>query len=171
MPLGCKHTNAVDHMGLASRFGATFALGAEGTLPNPHQGHSAQLALTPGIDHKYLQRCISGDCIVAIAMTEPGTGSDLQGIKTSAVDMGDHYLLNGSKTFITCGQQADIVLVVCRTDPDPKAGAKAVSILIVERDMPGFERGRNLEQLGPKVQDTSELFFHYVKVPTEDLQG
>ena len=90
---------------------------------------------------KYLPRCISGDCIVAIAMTEPGTGSDLQGIKTSAVDMGDHYLLNGSKTFITCGQQADIVLVVCRTDPDPKAGAKAFSILIVERDMPDLSVG------------------------------
>ena len=120
---------------------------------------------------KYLQRCISGDCIVAIAMTEPGTGSDLQGIKTSAVDMGDHYLLNGSKTFITCGQQADIVLVVCRTDPDPKAGAKAFSILIVERDMPGFERGRNLDKLGQKAQDTSELFFNDVKVPKENLLG
>ena len=120
---------------------------------------------------KYLQRCISGDCIVAIAMTEPGTGADLQGIKTSAVDMGDHYLLNGSKTFITCGQQADIVLVVCRTDPDPKAGAKAFSILIVERDMPGFERGRNLDKLGQKAQDTSELFFNDVKVPKENLLG
>jgi acyl-CoA dehydrogenase len=120
---------------------------------------------------KYLQRCISGDCIVAIAMTEPGTGSDLQGIKTSAVDMGDHYLLNGSKTFITCGQQADIVLVVCRTDLDPKAGAKAFSILIVERDMPGFERGRNLDKLGQKAQDTSELFFNDVKVPKENLLG
>ena len=120
---------------------------------------------------KYLQRCISGDCIVAIAMTEPGTGSDLQGIKTSAVDMGDHYLLNGSKTFITCGQQADIVLVVCRTNPDPAAGAKAFSILIVEGGMPGFERGRNLDKLGQKAQDTSELFFNDVKVPKENLLG
>ena len=120
---------------------------------------------------KYLQRCISGDCIVAIAMTEPGTGSDLQGIKTSAVDMGDHYILNGSKTFITCGQQADIVLVVCRTNPDPAAGAKAFSILIVEGGMPGFERGRNLDKLGQKAQDTSELFFNDVKVPKENLLG
>jgi acyl-CoA dehydrogenase len=120
---------------------------------------------------KYLQRCISGDCIVAIAMTEPGTGSDLQGIKTSAVDMGDHYVLNGSKTFITCGQQADIVLVVCRTNPDPAAGAKAFSILIVEGGMPGFERGRNLDKLGQKAQDTSELFFNDVKVPKENLLG
>ena len=120
---------------------------------------------------KYLQRCISGDCIVAIAMTEPGTGSDLQGIKTSAVDMGDHYLLNGSKTFITCGQQADIVLVVCRTNPDPAAGAKAFSILIVEGGMSGFERGRNLDKLGQKAQDTSELFFNNVKVPKENLLG
>ena len=120
---------------------------------------------------KFLPRCVSGDCIVAIAMTEPGTGSDLQGIKTSAVDKGDHYLLNGSKTFITCGQQADIVLVVCRTNPDPSAGAKAFSILIVEDGMPGFERGRNLDKLGQKAQDTSELFFNDVKVPKENLLG
>ena len=120
---------------------------------------------------KFLPRCVSGDCIVAIAMTEPGTGSDLQGIKTSAVDKGDHYLLNGSKTFITCGQQADIVLVVCRTNSDPSAGAKAFSILIVEDGMPGFERGRNLDKLGQKAQDTSELFFNDVKVPKENLLG
>ena len=120
---------------------------------------------------KYLPKCVSGECIVAIAMTEPGTGSDLQGIKTNAVDKGDHYLLNGSKTFITCGQQADIVLVVCRTNPDPAAGAKAFSILIVEDGMPGFERGRNLEKVGMKAQDTSELFFNGVKVPKENLLG
>lgn len=120
---------------------------------------------------KYLPKCVSGECIVAIAMTEPGTGSDLQGVKTNAVDKGDHYLLNGSKTFITCGQQADIVLVVCRTNPDPAAGAKAFSILIVEDGMPGFERGRNLEKVGMKAQDTSELFFNDVKVPKENLLG
>ncbi len=120
---------------------------------------------------KYLPKCVSGECIVAIAMTEPGTGSDLQGIKTNAVDKGDHYVLNGSKTFITCGQQADIVLVVCRTNPDPAAGAKAFSILIVEDGMPGFERGRNLEKVGMKAQDTSELFFNDVKVPKENLLG
>ena len=120
---------------------------------------------------KYLPKCVSGECIVAIAMTEPGTGSDLQGIKTNAVDKGDHYLLNGSKTFITCGQQADIVLVVCRTNPDPAAGAKALSILIVEDGMPGFERGRNLEKVGMQAQDTSELFFNDVKVPKENLLG
>ena len=120
---------------------------------------------------KYLPKCVAGECIVAIAMTEPGTGSDLQGIKTNAVDKGDHYLLNGSKTFITCGQQADIVLVVCRTNPDPAAGAKAFSILIVEDGMPGFERGRNLEKVGMKAQDTSELFFNDVRVPKENLLG
>ena len=120
---------------------------------------------------KYLPKCVSGECIVAIAMTEPGTGSDLQGIKTNAVDKGDHYVLNGSKTFITCGQQADIVLVVCRTNPDPAAGAKAFSILIVEDGMHGFERGRNLEKVGMKAQDTSELFFNDVKVPKENLLG
>jgi alkylation response protein AidB-like acyl-CoA dehydrogenase len=120
---------------------------------------------------KYLPGCISGEIVTAIAMTEPGTGSDLQGIRTSASDQGDHYLLNGSKTFISSGQQADIVIVVCRTNPDPEAGAKAFSLLIVEAGMPGFERGRNLDKIGQKAADTSELFFHDVRVPKENLLG
>ena len=120
---------------------------------------------------KYLPKCISGEIVMAIAMTEPGTGSDLQGIRTSAVDQGDHYLLNGAKTFISCGQQADVVIVVCRTNPDPEAGAKAFSLLLVERGMPGFERGRNLDKVGQKSADTSELFFNDVKVPKENLLG
>lgn len=120
---------------------------------------------------KYLPKCISGEIVMAIAMTEPGTGSDLQGIRTSAVDQGDHYLLNGAKTFISCGQQADVVIVVCRTNPDPDAGAKAFSLLLVERGMPGFERGRNLDKVGQKSADTSELFFNDVKVPKENLLG
>ncbi|MBT5067704.1 MAG: acyl-CoA dehydrogenase [Halieaceae bacterium] len=152
----------------ASRLGLTgvgFILHNDVTVPYlENVGSEAQ-------KQKFLPKCVSGECIVAIAMTEPGTGSDLQGIRTTAVDKGDHYLLNGSKTFITCGQQADIVLVVCRTDTDPKAGAKAFSILIVEDGMAGFERGRNLEKMGMKAQDTSELFFNDVKVPKDNLLG
>ncbi len=120
---------------------------------------------------KFLPKCISGEIVTAIAMTEPGTGSDLQGIRTSAVDCGDHYVLNGAKTFISSGQQADVVIVVCRTNDDPEAGAKAFSLLMVERGMPGFERGRNLDKVGQKAADTSELFFNDVKVPKENLLG
>jgi len=120
---------------------------------------------------KYLPGCVSGDIVTAIAMTEPGTGSDLQGIRTAAVDQGDHYLLNGSKTFISSGQQADLVIVACRTNADPEAGAKAFSLLIVEAGMPGFERGRNLDKIGQKAADTSELFFNDVRVPKENLLG
>ena len=120
---------------------------------------------------KYLPKCISGEIVMAIAMTEPGTGSDLQGIRTAAVDQGDHYLLNGAKTFISCGQQADVVIVVCRTNPDPEAGARAFSLLLVERGMKGFERGRNLDKVGQKSADISELFFNDVKVPKANLLG
>ena len=90
-------------------------------------------------------------------MTEPGAGSDLQGIRTTAVDAGDHYVLNGSKTFITNGILSDLVIVVCRTDPD--AGHQGISLLVVERGMEGFERGRNLDKMGLHAQDTAELFF------------
>src|SRR3546814_11969999 len=102
-------------------------------------------------------------------MTEPGAGSDLQGIKTSAIDKGDHYVLNGSKTFISNGILADLVIVVCRTDPD--AGHQGISLLVVERGMLGFERGRNLDKMGMKAQDTAELFFDEVEVPKENLLG
>ena len=102
-------------------------------------------------------------------MTEPGAGSDLQGIRTSAVDKGDHYVLNGSKTFISNGIMSDLVIVVCRTDPD--AGHQGISLLVVERGMEGFERGRNLDKMGMKAQDTAELFFDNVLVPKENLLG
>ena len=111
----------------------------------------------------------SGEQIAAIAMTEPGAGSDLQGIRTTAVDAGDHYVLNGQKTFISNGILADLVVVVARTDPD--AGYKGISLLMVERGMEGFERGRNLEKVGQHAQDTAELFFDNVKVPKENLLG
>ena len=111
----------------------------------------------------------SGETIAAIAMSEPGAGSDLQGIRTSAVDAGDHYVLNGQKTFISNGILADLVVVVARTDPD--AGHQGISLLVVERDMEGFERGRNLEKIGQHAQDTAELFFADVRVPKTNLLG
>ncbi len=112
---------------------------------------------------------MSGDIVTAIAMTEPGAGSDLQGIRTTAVDAGDHYVLNGSKTFISNGIMADLVVVVCRTDPD--AGHQGISLLVVERGMEGFERGRNLDKMGLHAQDTAELSFTDVHVPKENLLG
>ncbi|KAA1419305.1 acyl-CoA dehydrogenase [Nocardioides humilatus] len=118
---------------------------------------------------RWLPGCVTGELITAIAMTEPGAGSDLQGIRTTAVDQGDHYLLNGSKTFISNGINADLVIVVARTDPE--ARHKGISLLVVERDMPGFERGRNLEKIGLHAQDTSELSFTDVRVPKENLLG
>lgn len=118
---------------------------------------------------RLLPKMVTGELIGAIAMTEPGGGSDLQAVKTTAIDQGDHYLLNGSKTFITNGQMADIVIVVAKTDPSQ--GAKGISLFVVERGMPGFERGRNLHKVGMKAQDTSELFFNDVKVPKANLIG
>jgi acyl-CoA dehydrogenase len=102
-------------------------------------------------------------------MTEPGAGSDLQGIRTTAVDAGDHYVLNGQKTFISNGILADLVVVVARTDPE--AGHQGISLLVVERGMEGFERGRNLDKVGQHAQDTAELFFTDVRVPKENLLG
>lgn len=118
---------------------------------------------------KYLPGCVNGDIVTAIAMTEPGTGSDLQGVKTNAVLNGDHYVLNGSKTFITNGQLADLYIVVAKTDPE--GGAKGTSLLLVEAASEGFEKGTNLEKIGMKAQDTSELFFQDVKVPKENIIG
>ena len=118
---------------------------------------------------RWLPGVVSGELISAIAMTEPGAGSDLQGIRTSAVDKGDHYVLNGSKTFISNGIMSDLVIVVARTNPD--AGHQGISLLVVERGMDGFERGRNLEKVGLKAQDTAELFFDSVHVPKENLLG
>ena len=118
---------------------------------------------------RWLPQFSTGEMITAIAMTEPGTGSDLQGIKTRAVKEGDHYVLNGSKTFITNGINADLVIVVAQTDPDK--GAQGFSLLAVERGMPGFERGRHLDKVGLDAQDTAELSFTDVKVPVENLIG
>jgi alkylation response protein AidB-like acyl-CoA dehydrogenase len=118
---------------------------------------------------RWLPGVVSGAIITAIAMTEPGAGSDLQGLTTTARRDGDEWVLNGSKTFITNGINADLVIVVARTDPE--AGARGFSLLVVERGMPGFERGRKLEKLGLKAQDTAELSFSDVRVPAANLVG
>lgn len=118
---------------------------------------------------KYLPPMARGEKIGAIAMTEPGTGSDLQGVRTTARRDGDHWVINGSKTFITNGWHADLVIVVTKTDP--AAGAKGVSLIIVEEGTPGFRKGKRLKKVGLKSQDTSELFFDDVRVPAENLLG
>lgn len=119
---------------------------------------------------RWLPRMISGELVGAVAMTEPGTGSDLQSIRTTAKRDGDHFVLNGAKTFITNGQNAGLIIVVARTDPD--AGSKGISLLVVETEgAEGFRRGRNLKKLGLKAQDTSELFFDDVCVPVENVLG
>jgi alkylation response protein AidB-like acyl-CoA dehydrogenase len=118
---------------------------------------------------RWLPGFLSGEMITAIAMSEPGAGSDLQGLKTTARRDGDEWILNGSKIFITNGILSDWVLVVARTDPE--AGARGFSLLAVERGMPGFERGRNLDKMGLKAQDTAELFFEDVRVPAANLVG
>lgn len=118
---------------------------------------------------QWLPKMASGDVVGAIAMTEPGTGSDLQNVKTKAVRDGDDYVIDGSKTFITNGQQADLVIVVAKTDTSE--GAKGISLILVEADRDGFRRGRVLDKIGQRGQDTSELFFDGVRVPTSNLLG
>ncbi len=118
---------------------------------------------------RWLPGIASGELITAVAMTEPGTGSDLAGIKTTAVRDGDEFVVNGAKTFITNGINSDLVVVVCITDAE--AGRNGMSLLVVERGMEGFERGRNLDKIGQKSADTAELFFSDVRVPTANLLG
>ena len=124
---------------------------------------------TPTLQQALLPGMVSGERIAAIAMTEPGTGSDVAAIRTQARRDGDHYVLNGQKTFITNGHNADVIVVACKTDPDQ--GARGVSLLVVEGDMPGFTRGRNLRKIGQHAQDTAELFFDHVRVPASHLLG
>ena len=121
------------------------------------------------LKRKYLPRMATGELIGAIAMTEPAAGSDLQGIRTTAVRDGDHYVLNGSKTFITNGFHCDLVIVVAKTDPGK--GAKGTSLFVVDTTMAGFSKGRRLKKIGMKAQDTGELFFDNVRVPVDNLLG
>jgi alkylation response protein AidB-like acyl-CoA dehydrogenase len=118
---------------------------------------------------RWLPGYASGELITAVGMSEPGAGSDLQGIRTTAVRDGDHYVVNGQKTFITNGINSDLVVTVVKTDPE--AGAHGISLLVIERGMDGFTRGRNLEKIGMHAQDTAELFFDNVRVPVANLLG
>jgi acyl-CoA dehydrogenase len=120
---------------------------------------------------RWLPACTSGDCITAIAMTEPGAGSDLANIQTTAVLKGDHYILNGSKTFITNGIHADLVIVACKTNPQAQPKHKGISLIVVERGAVGFTRGRQLKKVGLHCQDTAELFFEDCPVPRSNLIG
>lgn len=156
-------TVVIEEIGRLGLTGIGFSLHSDIVAPYIlHYGSEAQ-------KEKYLPRLVSGELVTAIAMTEPGAGSDLQGVKTTAVLDGDHYVINGSKTFITNGFLADLVIVVAKTDP--KAGAKGTSLFLVEADTPGFSKGKRLEKVGMKAQDTSELFFQDVRVPKENLLG
>jgi alkylation response protein AidB-like acyl-CoA dehydrogenase len=121
------------------------------------------------LKRRWLPGMLTGETIAAIAMTEPGAGSDLQGVRTTAKREGDEYVINGSKTYITNGQNADLVITVCKTNPE--AGAKGTSLMLVEADRPGFARGRNLDKIGQWMADTSELFFNDVRVPAANLLG
>ncbi|MFD5464045.1 acyl-CoA dehydrogenase family protein [Kitasatospora sp. NPDC127059] len=154
---------------LAEEFARAGASGLAIGLHNDIIGPYLTSLATEEQKRRWLPGFCSGELITAIAMTEPGTGSDLQGIRTQAVDQGDHFLLNGAKTFISNGILADLVIVVARTTPE--GGAHGLSLLAVERGTPGFERGRNLDKIGQKAQDTAELFFEDVRVPKENLLG
>ncbi|MEI5097459.1 acyl-CoA dehydrogenase family protein [Streptomyces sp. PmtG] len=154
---------------LAEEFARAGAAGLAIGLHNDIIGPYLTGLATEEQRRRWLPGFCDGSLITAVAMTEPGAGSDLQGIRTSAEDRGDHWLLNGAKTFISNGILADLVVVVAKTTPE--GGAHGLSLFVVERDTPGFTRGRNLDKIGQKAQDTAELFFHDVRVPKENLLG
>jgi acyl-CoA dehydrogenase len=138
-----------------------------------HSDIVAHYILNKGTEEQkqnYLPKMVRGECVGAVAMTEPGAGSDLQGVRTSAIPDGDDYILNGSKTFITNGQHCDLVVVVARTNLEV-SGSKGTTLFMVDADTPGFKKGRNLEKIGLHASDTSELFFQDVRVPASAILG
>jgi long-chain-acyl-CoA dehydrogenase len=145
--------------------GPGFALHSHITMPYiSHIGSKEQI-------DKYIPRMMSGECISCIAMTEPGAGSDLQGIRTTAKQDGDDWIINGSKVFITNGQMADLAIVVAITNTEAKTPAHGISLFLVDAGTPGFKKGRTLKKVGFKAQDTAELFFDDVRVPSSALLG
>ena len=171
-------TVAEEHGGLGLDFGFNCVVNEELAYLGTSAGFTLQSDITvnylerlgsPEQKAKYLPGLVSGEIIAAIAMTEPGAGSDLQGVRTTAVADGDDYIINGSKTYITNGQNADVVIVVAKTDPSQ--GAKGTSLVLVDAGTPGFEKGRNLDKIGQHGADTSELFFSDVRVPKSNLLG
>ncbi len=171
-------TVSEEHGGLGLDFGFNCIVTEELSYLGSSAGFTLQNDITVnyferlGTDEqkeKYLPGMIGGDIITAIAMTEPGAGSDLQGVRTTAVREDGEWVVNGSKTYITNGQNADVVIVVAKTDPSQ--GAKGTSLILVEAGTPGFERGRNLDKIGQHSADTSELFFHDCRVPADNLLG
>jgi len=153
-----------------------FAKANCGAVGGPMAVHSdivAHYVLNNGTQEQklnYLPKMVSGECVGAVAMTEPGAGSDLQGVRTTAKRDGDDYVINGSKTFITNGQHCDMVIVVARTNLEV-SGAKGTTLFMVDTTTPGFQRGRNLEKIGLHASDTSELFFEDVRVPASAILG
>lgn len=121
--------------------------------------------------HRFLGKCVTGELITSIAMTEPGAGSDLANIQTTAIRQGNQYILNGQKTFITNGIHSDLIIVACKTNPKAEPRYKGISLLLVERDTPGFTRGRKLNKVGMHSQDTSELIFENCVVPVSNRLG
>ncbi len=155
----------IEELGLSGCSGPAIGYPLHSDIVMPYIIHYA----TEQAQVKYIPKMVSGEYIGAVAMTEPGAGSDLQGMRTSAIDKGDHYLVNGSKTFITNGYLSDVVVVAVKTDP--KMGAKGISLLLVDRSMEGFTKGLPFDKVGLHAQDTCELFFEDVKVPKENLLG
>jgi len=157
------HAILAEALSFAGASGIGFGLHSSIVLPYIMQfGNAEQQA-------RWIPKMVSGEWITAIAMTEPAAGSDLAGIRTTAVRDGDHYIVNGQKTFITNGINSDLVVTVVKTNPE--ARHKGISLLMIERGMEGFGRGRNLDKIGLKAQDTAELFFDNVRVPVANLIG
>jgi acyl-CoA dehydrogenase len=154
-----------EELSRARASGVSFGLHSDIVVPYIHSfGTEAQ-------KRRWLARCASGELITAIAMTEPSTGSDLSAIKATAVRQGDHYVLNGAKTFISNGHLCDLVIVAAKTDPKATPAHDGISLLVVDANTPGFQRGRLLKKMGMRSQDTAEMYFEDCRVPAENLLG